>query len=925
MTYYGNNNIRRVAERLRREREARDEDRDTRFENYRAFAEQEPSAPVQASDLSGEYFTRQSQVLSAGESGPVRSIEQVQKEQDQRRRKVYEQISKEQQKYIDDVQMALFDRIRQIQQKFEKTDAEEESEEQIHRLKDINLQKGSYINLLSNKGPIKEGKALYSSFVHATPQQLAMLVPLLRFFMVDKDGNEREIYFSDYTTGEYAARIANLRSDGDINTLLEPREQRGSDAGIRSFTWNYYNKHEGDFIIEAELELYFGTLAELANINYLQFLFPTGSSVALAEEIDKASSAIKKGESSRNKGSNPRLDKILKLSETIETYKKEISKKASDQVKIKKLREKTTIAARKKEFRQLKVVVGWSVPGGNQDQLARLFKSNAEYAAFIESLNATNKAIFLNLADYNVEFQQEGPTTLSLKYLGSSDNYLATASSDVFGSNNLEDDENEFLYRETEVAIDGFIQIEGNILDIRNSTKESLSKQEGEARTVDQSVSKEPYLQSIIKTQGGTITNSLGQETIAVTLAGLRAAQELQSLELQLLQLQQVDEESSEFTLVRLRGQLLTLLYERAETIRLRDIYSRFLDNLIRSEYVHKAVISKDEVGKLKVKFDPVKELLKRDSQRIKNKILKPVGSEEASNVDPQKDTVVYYMRLGDILKNAMRTSGLREDISLILGNTSRLEQNHSIYDIPITVDNFGQFFYNRIVSRRIKSFPFRYFMNDMLKATARIVNQDPKIYDRIAFDYTVVSGDRFSTRDLGFLLDKGDLEKIGKSQENPLANAGLKFQHFYPIFETNTSHKGRVGDREKDEAEGIYHYVIGSDRGLAKTYNFSRQDTRYFQEMLIESNNLDDKIQALFLPQNVTLTLYGNTLHKNGDLIFIDSRPSLGSFAGPVLGIGGYYRVIRSTHQISNRGYETNLDCVFELRVTPDKTRRRG
>ena len=43
------------------------------------------------------------------------------------------------------------------------------------------------------------------------------------------------------------------------------------------------------------------------------------------------------------------------------------------------------------------------------------------------------------------------------------------------------------------------------------------------------------------------------------------------------------------------------------------------------------------------------------------------------------------------------------------------------------------------------------------------------------------------------------------------------------------------------------------------------------------------------------------------------------------VLGIGGYYRVIRSTHQISNRGYETNLDCVFELRVTPDKTRRRG
>jgi hypothetical protein len=115
---------------------------------------------------------------------------------------------------------------------------------------------------------------------------------------------------------------------------------------------------------------------------------------------------------------------------------------------------------------------------------------------------------------------------------------------------------------------------------------------------------------------------------------------------------------------------------------------------------------------------------------------------------------------------------------------------------------------------------------------------------------------------------------------------------------------------------------VIGSDRGLAKSFNFSRQDTEYFQEMLIESNNLDDKIQALFLPQDVNITMYGNTLHKNGDLIYVDSRPSLGSFAGPVLGIGGYYRVIRSTHQISNRGYETNLECVFELRVDPDKSR---
>ena len=294
---------------------------------------------------------------------------------------------------------------------------------------------------------------------------------------------------------------------------------------------------------------------------------------------------------------------------------------------------------------------------------------------------------------------------------------------------------------------------------------------------------------------------------------------------------------------------------------------------------------------------------------------------------NPYESTTVYYMRLGDMLHRAMQTSGLRDDISLILGNTGRLNMPHSLYDIPITLDVFGQFFYNRIVSRRLKSYPFRYFLNDMLKLVARVVNQDPRIYNRIAFDYTVVSGatvgEGVNLDKLPFKLEISDLLTIGKSQEDPLASATLPFQNFYPIFENNIAHEGRKGDRRKDEAEGIYHYVIGSDKGLAKSFNFSRQDTEYFKEMLIESNNLDDKIQALFLPQNVSISLYGNTLHKNGDLIYVDSRPSLGSFAGPVLGIGGYYRVIRSEHVISNRGYETNLECVFELRVQPDHTKR--
>tara|TARA_R110000782_G_C14595626_1_gene390317 strand:- start:2 stop:616 length:615 start_codon:yes stop_codon:yes gene_type:complete len=202
-----------------------------------------------------------------------------------------------------------------------------------------------------------------------------------------------------------------------------------------------------------------------------------------------------------------------------------------------------------------------------------------------------------------------------------------------------------------------------------------------------------------------------------------------------------------------------------------------------------------------------------------------------------------------------------------------------------------------------------------MLGLVARTINQNPETAERISFDYTVVSSAK-TGKGLGFKLDDDQLGDIGLGEINPLKSGGVKFHHFYNIFTRRTSHKNRKGKRRQDESEGIFHYVIGTDRGLAKNYNFSRQDTQYFQEMLIESNNAEDQIQALFLPQNVNIQMFGNGLHKNGDLLFVDSRPSLGTFAGPVLGIGGYYRVIRSSHSISNRGYETNVECVFELRV---------
>ena len=129
-----------------------------------------------------------------------------------------------------------------------------------------------------------------SQFLQATPAQIASLQPILRFYMVDNKGNEDEIYFADHTSAANTTNLAKQRRAGDIQRALPARNKRGNNVGIRSFTWDYNNKHEGDKIIEASLQLYFGDLTELMNGNYLQFLFTTGLSEPSAADIGKPNS-----------------------------------------------------------------------------------------------------------------------------------------------------------------------------------------------------------------------------------------------------------------------------------------------------------------------------------------------------------------------------------------------------------------------------------------------------------------------------------------------------------------------------------------------------------------------------------------------------------------------------------------------------------
>jgi hypothetical protein len=122
-------------------------------------------------------------------------------------------------------------------------------------------------------------------------------------------------------------------------------------------------------------------------------------------------------------------------------------------------------------------------------------------------------------------------------------------------------------------------------------------------------------------------------------------------------------------------------------------------------------------------------------------------------------------------------------------------------------------------------------------------------------------------------------------------------------------------GEQVEDEKKGIYHLVLGSDRGLVKSFNFSEKQVPHLRAMNIANAKWNsDGLNALVLPQDADLTMVGNNLFQNGQLVYINADLGFGTEVARSLGVGGYYRVYRSANRIASGRFETEISCMWEF-----------
>ena len=157
---------------------------------------------------------------------------------------------------------------------------------------------------------------------------------------------------------------------------------------------------------------------------------------------------------------------------------------------------------------------------------------------------------------------------------------------------------------------------------------------------------------------------------------------------------------------------------------------------------------------------------------------------------------------------------------------------------------------------------------------------------------------------------------------------------HFFVFYAGRVQPKQLMqGNKKDDEDAGIFHYVLGKDRGIVKTIKLNKTDSPASLKMVRFEQEGYDGLQQLREIYDVDVTTFANLGTYPGTYIFVDPRgfsPDLSSFDQSKfdltdLGIGGYYMIIESTHEFSSGVMNTSFRAKWVQAIESEENERQN
>ena len=123
------------------------------------------------------------------------------------------------------------------------------------------------------------------------------------------------------------------------------------------------------------------------------------------------------------------------------------------------------------------------------------------------------------------------------------------------------------------------------------------------------------------------------------------------------------------------------------------------------------------------------------------------------------------------------------------------------------------------------------------------------------------------------------------------------------------------VGNPEFDAKNGIFHYVLGANKGIVKNISLDKTSTPGLKELRFEQEGFDGLTQLREV-YNANISTFLNPQTFPGTYIYvepvgfdptIDENVDLTNF-----GIGGYYMIVKTEHSIEPGNAETMINAAW-------------
>lgn len=240
-----------------------------------------------------------------------------------------------------------------------------------------------------------------------------------------------------------------------------------------------------------------------------------------------------------------------------------------------------------------------------------------------------------------------------------------------------------------------------------------------------------------------------------------------------------------------------------------------------------------------------------------------------------------------------------------------------NIGDIPISVDTLYTLVFDEITNKRLSFYGMTEFLEGFCpKLLNKSMDEFP--HAPIIRDLSIKIAS-FTSRQLKNVI-KGEID-IGDVPEPHVASAkssikdAAEYIMFYQQPSQYAKSTGRGSVRE-DTENGKLHLRVNKDRGLLKNITFSKISMPAREAYLVvSSGNLYDELR---IPHNATATMVGNNMFLPGSYVYVD--PNTIGFGSPKdlnsaarrLGFGGYYTVENVTTEYSGGKLSTTLRLLF-------------